>query len=86
VARCPSDATDIELAKIVAAVDAERLAGAGKIGIRVGKVVGRYKMAKHYLLDITNDTFTFTRNTDQITAEAALTGSAPSAPPWRPSR
>jgi transposase len=55
-------------------VDAGRLAGAGKIGIRVGKVVGRYKMAKHYRLDITADTFAFTRNEDQITAEAALDG------------
>jgi hypothetical protein len=68
------EATDTELAKIVAAVDTGRLAGAGKIGIRVGKVVGRYKMAKHYILDIANDTFVFTRNQDQITAEAALDG------------
>jgi hypothetical protein len=67
-------ATDTELAKIVAAVNAGRLAGAGKIGVRVGKVVGRYKMAKHYTLDIANDTFTFTRNTEAITAEAALDG------------
>jgi hypothetical protein len=68
------EATDIELAKIVAAVAAGRLAGAGKIGVRVGKVVGRYKMAKHYLLDITDDTFVFTRDQDQIAAEAALDG------------
>ena len=68
------DATDTELAKIVAAVDAGRLADAGKIGIRVGKVVGRYKMAKHYILDITDDQFAFTRDQDQITAEAALDG------------
>jgi len=68
------EATDTELTKIVAAVAAGRLAGAGKIGVRVGKVVGRYKMAKHYTLDITEDTFTFTRNEDQITAEAALDG------------
>jgi hypothetical protein len=68
------DATDTELAKIVAAVDAGRLGGAAKIGIRVGKVVGRYKMAKHYRLDITADTFVFTHNQDQITAEAALDG------------
>ena len=67
-------ATDTELAKIVAAVAAGRLAGGGKIGIRVGKVVGRYKMAKHYILTITDDTFAFTRNQDQITAEAALDG------------
>jgi hypothetical protein len=68
------EATDTELSKIVAAVAAGRLAGAGKIGIRVGKVVGRYKMAKHYKLDITETTFAFTRDQDHITAEAALDG------------
>jgi len=68
------EATDLELAKITAAVAAGRLAGAGKIGIRVGKVVGRYKMAKHYILDITDDTLAFTRNTEAIAAEAALDG------------
>jgi hypothetical protein len=67
------EATDTELAKIVAA-GAGRLASAAKIGIRVGKVIGRYKMAKHYILDITDDTFAFTRDQDQITAEAALDG------------
>ncbi|MHB8188736.1 MAG: IS1634 family transposase [Dermatophilaceae bacterium] len=66
--------TEVELAKIVAAVVAGRLAGAGAIGIRVGKVIGRYKMAKHYTLTITDTTFAFTRNTDAITAEAALDG------------
>jgi Transposase DDE domain len=55
-------------------VAAGRLSGAGKIGVRVGKVIGRYKMAKHYTLDITDDRFAFTRDTDQITAEAALDG------------
>src|SRR5664280_1325803 len=67
-------ATDTELAKIVAAVTAGRLGGGGKIGIRVGKVVGRYKMAKHYTLTITDDQFAFTHNEQQITAEAALDG------------
>jgi len=68
------EATDTELAKIAAAVVAGRLTGAGKIGVRVGKVVGRYKMAKHYTLDITDDRFAFTRDQDQIAAEAALDG------------
>jgi len=68
------EATDTELTKITAAVAAGRLAGAGKIGVRVGKVVGRYKMAKHYTLTITEDTFAFSRNTGAITAEAALDG------------
>jgi len=68
------EATDTELAKIAAAVVAGRLTGAGKIGVRVGKVIGRYKMAKHYTLDITDDRFAFTRDQDQIAAEAALDG------------
>jgi Transposase DDE domain len=68
------EATDTELSKIVNAAGAGRLAGAGKIGIRVGKVIGRYKMAKHYILDISQDSFAFTRDQDQITAEAALDG------------
>ncbi|HYM53066.1 MAG TPA: IS1634 family transposase [Candidatus Dormibacteraeota bacterium] len=68
------EATDAELAKITAAVAAGRLAGAGKIGIRVGKVVGRYKMAKHYQLDITKDAFTYTHDQAGIDAEAALDG------------
>src|SRR5664279_182530 len=41
-------ATEADLATIAAAVQAGRLVGAGKIGIRVGKVIGRYRMAKHY--------------------------------------
>ena len=68
------ESTEVELAKITAAVSAGRLVGAGKIGIRVGRVIGRYKMAKHYHLDITDDRFAFTRNTGAITAEAALDG------------
>ena len=68
------DATDSELAKITAAVTAGRLVGAGAIGIRVGKTIGRYKMAKHYTLTITGDEFTYTRNQSAIDAEAHLDG------------
>jgi len=68
------ESTDIELAKITAAVAAGRLAGAGKIGIRVGKVIGRHKMAKHYTLTITEDRFAYERDQAAITAEAALDG------------
>jgi hypothetical protein len=67
-------ATDLELGKIAAAAAAGRLVGAGKIGIRVGKVIGRYKMAKHYILTITEDAFTFTRDQAAIDTEAALDG------------
>ncbi|MHB1802566.1 MAG: IS1634 family transposase [Actinomycetes bacterium] len=67
------DATDLELHQ-VAAVQAGRLVGAGKIGVRIGKVIGKYKMAKHYTLTITEDTFTFHRDQPAIDAEAALDG------------
>ena len=41
---------------------------------RVGKVIGRYKMAKHYTLAITDSIFTFHRNQAAIDTEAALDG------------
>lgn len=68
------DATDLELSQIAEAVQAGRLSGAGKIGIRIGKVIGKYKMAKHYTLDITDSTFTFGRDQVAVDAEAALDG------------
>jgi hypothetical protein len=67
-------ATDTELARIGTAVDAGRLAGAGKIGVKVGKVIGKYNMEKHYSVTITDTAFTVTRNEEQIIAEAALDG------------
>jgi hypothetical protein len=70
-------ATEEELAKIAAATGRQRrpLRGKDKIALRVGKVRNHYKMAKHFDLQITDDSFTFTRKHDQITAEAALDGS-----------
>ena len=51
-----------------------RLAGAAKIGVRIGKVLGRFKVAKHFDLQITDATFAYQRRGDQIAAEAALDG------------
>ena len=67
-------ATEALLAPIVASVQAGRLAGADKIGLRVGKVINRYKMAKHISLAITDTSFSHTRNQADIDAEAALDG------------
>ncbi|CCK58072.1 IS1634 family transposase [Mycobacterium canetti] len=50
------------------------LRGQDKIALRVGKVANKFKMAKHFDLHITNETFNFTRNQDRIAAEAALDG------------
>jgi hypothetical protein len=67
-------ATDAVLAPLQAAVAAGRLAGADQIGLKVGKVVNTFKMAKHLHLTITNTALTIERKQDQIDAEAALDG------------
>lgn len=69
-------ATERELARIQAATIRPRAAlkGQDKIALRVGAVVGRFNMAKHFTLTITDTTFTFTRKTEQIAAETAMDG------------
>jgi transposase len=69
-------ATEIELDKIVAAVQREKrpLKGAANIGLRVGKILNRFKMAKHFRLEITDNSFRYERDTRNIGAEAALDG------------
>jgi hypothetical protein len=51
-----------------------RLKGADKIGVRVGKVVGKYKVAKHFDLTIKDSSLTFKVNEERVAAEAALDG------------
>ncbi len=69
-------ATEAELAKIKAATTRTRrpLTGKDEIGVRVGKVVNRYKVAKHFELRITEDSFDYSRRNEAIEAEAALDG------------
>src|SRR5271167_379766 len=69
-------ATEKELEKIAAATHRARrpLRGRETIGMRVGKVINHYKMAKHFTIEITDEAFTFSRKSDQINAEAALDG------------
>ena len=69
-------ATEKELAPIAAAARRQKrpLRGKDTIALRVGKVINHYKMAKHFHLQITDDSFTFTPNTEAIAAEAALDG------------
>jgi transposase len=69
-------ATEKELTPIAAATRraTRPLRGKDRIALRVGKVINHYKMAKHFTLQITDDSFTFTPNTEAIAAEAALDG------------
>lgn len=67
-------ATEAALAPTLAAVAAGRLRGADRIGLKVGKQLNTYKMAKHFDVTITDTSLAITRRTEQIAAEAALDG------------
>ncbi|EID13377.1 transposase [Mycobacterium xenopi RIVM700367] len=69
-------ATEAELAKIAAATSRARrpLRGKDTIALKVGTVRNKFNMAKHFDLQISDDSLTFTRKSDQIAAEAALDG------------
>jgi hypothetical protein len=69
-------ANETELTKIAAATGRVRrpLRGKDKIALRAGKVSSKFKVAKHFDLEITDDSFTFTRNQENIDAQAALDG------------
>jgi Transposase DDE domain len=67
-------ATEGELQKIAGMATSGKLAGRDKIGVRVGKVIGKYKVAKHFDLDIQDTAFAFSINEQRVAAEAALDG------------
>lgn len=69
-------ATERELAAVATAVTRKRnpLRGAARIGVKVGAVLDKHKMAKHFELSIGEADFRFARKTAEIAAEAALDG------------
>jgi hypothetical protein len=67
-------ATEKLLDPLIARVRAGRLAGAAKIGVEVGKVISKYKTAKHFDVTITDTSLDVTRRQAQIAEEAALDG------------
>jgi hypothetical protein len=67
-------ATEKLLAGIAGRVASGTLRGAGKIGIAVGKAIGKYKMGKHFHTTITDTGFAFDRDRAGIDAEAELDG------------
>jgi hypothetical protein len=70
------DATEQDLKKIQKRIVRKRdpLRGADEIGLAVGKVIGRRKVAKHFDLTITDDQLSFTRDHAAIAKEGALDG------------
>jgi transposase len=73
-------ATEQELAKVAAMVERGAaggragLRGEAAIGERVGRVINRYHMAKHFTRTITETRFSYARDTASIAEEAALDG------------
>jgi hypothetical protein len=70
----PFATTATELEKVNAMVESGHLKGQYKIGVRVGKVVNKDKVGKHFDLSIEDATFTFSLNAAKAAAEAALDG------------
>jgi hypothetical protein len=69
-------ATEADLEKIAAACARTRrpLRGRDTIAVRVDRVLNRRKVGKHFTTAITGDSFSYARNPDSVTAEAALDG------------
>jgi transposase len=67
-------ATKTELEKVRDMVARGRLRGAAAIGVRIGRVLNKYKVGKHFALNITDQSFDFSLREDKIADEAALDG------------
>lgn len=68
------EATEKQLERIASTVRSGRLKNKAAIGVRVGKVIDRYKVGKHFLLEIDDGKFSFCRNERSIREEEALDG------------
>src|SRR5271166_6379219 len=69
-------ATERDLSRIKQTIERRRapLRGAAEIGLKVGAVLDRHKMAKHYELTIADTGFVWLRKEEAIAAEAQLDG------------
>jgi len=67
-------ATIRELEKVRSMVASGRLEGRDRIGVRIGTVINKYKVAKHFDWTITEDAFSFSVNAERVAAEAVLDG------------
>jgi hypothetical protein len=68
------EATAKDLEKVRHRVTAGRLRGRAEIGLRVGRVVNKYKVAKHFALTITDTDFQYAQREDRVATEARLDG------------
>ena len=71
---CHIESIAKQLKKLSRKVDRGTLYGQDKIGVRVGKVINKYKVGKHFDLDICDNDFSFKINREKVNQEAALDG------------
>jgi len=63
-----------ELKKVRSLIEQGKYGGKDNIGVRIGKVINKYKVAKHFVLDIRDDGFDFHVDENKVRSEAALDG------------
>ncbi|HUY49246.1 MAG TPA: IS1634 family transposase [Streptosporangiaceae bacterium] len=68
------EATEENLAKIAKSVKSGRLKDPDKIGLRVGKIINKHKVGKHFIWEIKDGIFEYRRDEEKIAAEATLDG------------
>jgi transposase len=68
------EATARELTKVQTMVARGAIEGKDMIGLRVGAIINKYKMAKHFVLDIEERSLNFRVDDENVAAEAALDG------------
>jgi len=66
--------TEKELEKVRKRVEAGKLKTAADIGVKVGQVIGKYNVKKHFSWTITETSFSYSRKHEQISQEATLDG------------
>jgi hypothetical protein len=67
-------ATTRELERVAAMVSGGRLKGAGRIGLRAGQGANKYKVRKHFKIEIGDAALSFKVDEGSVAAEAALDG------------
>lgn len=68
------NAIEQKLEKLRSRIERGRLHGKHNIGLRIGKVLNKYRVGKHFRLDILDDQFSFEIDQEKVVAEAALDG------------
>ena len=68
--------TETLLATVIKKIERKNkpLRGEDKIGVEVGKIINKKKVAKHFILTIKKDSFTYERNEEKIQSESAIDG------------